>query len=341
MKSCTKLLKRIYGYLLLAVFAAAAFLIVYTSPYKTLHAEEPPELTTELVNTPAATDLRSTPLEIEFAFTEMPWVNVENGLELVELAVTREPRLGFQVINVTPVTAAEPASLIILKVNPALYEFTLHMASEDGVHRSLAEHAAVNSLYAVINASMYLPDNLTSTGLLQSSTHTNNPHIAARFGAFFLAEPDQTTLPTAVLREKDELEPDINATLSHYKIIVQNFRLFDRNGNTLWPENTSAHSISAMADDVDGNILFILCRLPLSPADFSHLMLTLPVTCRSGMYLEGGSQAGLLVKAPDSDEKKVWMGKRNSFLTIDGPLDAPLPNVIGLRPRVTPATNSK
>lgn len=260
------------------------------------------------------------------------WRTLDEGLELLELGLSRAGP-GRLAPASLPASSSGPAELIVLRVDPERYEFTLHMASEDGRSRSLAEYAARHGLTAAINAGMYLPDQRTNTGYMQSGTHVNNPRIVSRFGVFFLAEPRTASLPKARLLEKSDLGDEPGKYLSHYNIVVQNFRLISSEGEILWPESENAHSITSLAQDGKGNILLMLCRFQLSPADFARLIQALPLDCAAAMYLEGGSPAGLLLKSFEGGEPSVWRGRRNSILALDGPADAALPNVIGIRPR--------
>lgn len=253
-------------------------------------------------------------------------------LDVLQLGLTRSSNNGNSFISLS--LPAQPEDLVIIRSDTTHYEYTLHMASEDGEHRSMAENAERHGLVAAINAGMYLPDNLTNTGFMQSSTHTNNPRIASRFGMFFVAGPELSGMPEAALLEKSEMGEKLSETLSQYRIAVQNFRLLSSDGEVLWPESTTLHSICALAEDKEGRILFIMCRFPLSPADFSRLLLALPLDIGPVMYLEGGSHAGMLLRVPGQDggSQTVWRGKRNSILALDGAPDAPLPNIIGIRP---------
>lgn len=267
-------------------------------------------------------------LKIDIDEKLVTWKKLNEGLELLELGIKNNS--GSLVLTES---SGQPAELIILRVNPEYYEFTLHMASEDGQQRSLAEHASLHGLTAAINAGMYLPDNLTNTGYMQSSTHTNNPRIVSRFGVFFVAEPYMDDLPKALLLEKSELGDDPAKFLNYYKIVVQNFRLISAGGEILWPKGQSVHSISALAQNKNGDILLILCRYQLSPADFARMIMTMPLESSSVMYLEGGSPAGLLLNISNGNAPYVWRGRRNSILALEGSPEAPVPNVLGLRLR--------
>ncbi len=116
----------------------------------------------------------------EWAFTEetMPgWQTLEKGLEL-GLFPARQNDVNFEVV--------------VLRIDPASFVFSVHTVSQSGRAFSLGEWASQHGLVAVINASMYLPDGVTSTGYLRAGEIVNNGRIVSKFGAFFVAEPVET-----------------------------------------------------------------------------------------------------------------------------------------------------
>lgn len=88
-------------------------------------------------------------------------------------------------------TAGRNLEIVILRIDPTAVLFSLHAASKEGEALSLPNWADRYHLVAAINASMYLPDGLTSTGYLRIGEHFNNSHLASVFGAFFVCEPLQ------------------------------------------------------------------------------------------------------------------------------------------------------
>lgn len=247
-------------------------------------------------------------------FSELPpWETLEEGLQLGLFPASFEGGNAFDVV--------------ILRIDPAFYDFTVETASAEGRSLSLGEWARRKDLAAAINASMYLPDGVTSTGYLRAGDVINNGRIASRFGAFFVAGPDGGDLPGADLldRTTDEWE----ARLARYRCVVQNYRMISADRHLLWKAGGPQHSISAVARDGIGAILFILCREPLTGVDFGKLLLDLPLDVRLVMYTEGGSQAGLLVRTPV--RRQLWMGRSLPDFLMAGNQNAPLPNVIGVR----------
>jgi hypothetical protein len=286
------------------------------------------------------------------------FVPLEPGLELGQAAV----RSG---------TGDSEALFTILRIDPMLHTFTLCMASEDGRSRSLPDWSKHGDLRAGINASMYLPDGITSTGYLRNGDSVNNGNAGPRLGAFFAAEPRRRgriarkdaaglcperpagdckdRLPAACILERDA--PGMPGILEDYAVVAQNFRFMDKAGNTLWPEGGRAAGMAVVAEDGAGRILFILCRDALTAERFAAVLRGFSLALRTVMYVEGGGQAGLFLRIDDAVKTRdgigldgasafpapdgvvyVWKG-RNALLNADGDPQGILPNVLGVRRR--------
>lgn len=252
------------------------------------------------------------------------WQMLEPGLELGRALVTPVPALAGETVPAVQVT--------FLRIDPARYAFSLHMASEKG-NKSLTELGRSENLTAAINAGMYLPDRLTSTGYLRSGTHTNNAHIANSFNAFFVAEPmsrPKSSLPFAQLLDKTR--HDWDTALTSYDLVMQNYRMNTLEGRVIWKQAERLHSIAALSQDASQRVYFILCPTPVQAADFVAALLRLPLELGTIMYLEGGSEAALLIRA--GGQETVEAGRHPSGLwSGDGGLM--LPNVLGVRPRAS------
>ena len=253
--------------------------------------------------------------------SSISWRNLAPGLEMAEFALDLAEAGGL--------TASAPR-LVALRIDPARYVFTLHMASEDGLH-SLPALAKKHGLLAAVNAGMYLPDGKTSTGHLRSAAHVNNPRVAENFGAFFVADPKNSALPPA--RLLDRVEDDWRGALDAYGLVMQNYRMNTVQGRVIWKKEDRAHSIAVLSQDKTGRILFLFCREPVQAVAFATVLLNLPLNLRTLMYLEGGSEAALLIRAGGVDE--VLVGRYASGWGPSGSRDIPLPNVLGIRPRET------
>ena len=226
------------------------------------------------------------------------------------------------------------ARLSVLRIDPAYFEFTLCARSQDGgPSRPLNEWGEQYNLSAAINASMYLPDGSTSTGYMRQGDHTNNGRIVQRFGAFFVAGPDEPGLPLAVIIDRDN--PLWRQQMERYSLVIQNYRMINADRRILWSPGGPHYSISAVAQDGEGQILFMHCRQPVEAYAFAQQVLHLPLNVRTVMYVEGGGQAGLLVRSAALTRELI--GLSPSGLLVTGDLRAMLPNVLGARRKGAPA----
>lgn len=284
------------------------------------------------------------PAAVAAPFPDINWLSAAPGLELglSMLPESRDQDTG--------------AVLVILRVDPARHRFTLGMASETGQAHSLPDWGRKAGLRAGINASMYLPDNRTSTGYMRSGEAVNNKTVGNKLGAFFVAGRRKGSGPPADIVEREA--PDWNARLEDYAIVVQNYRMVDSRGKALWPAGGPMHSIAVVAKDDQGRIAFVLSQEPLTAERFAACLKALPLSLSTVMYVEGGAQAGIFLRLDGAAEKSlppsfagasshpspegtihVWKG-RQSLLNTRGNPDAPVPNVIGIRSADSPAPQS-
>lgn len=237
-----------------------------------------------------------------------------------------EPGLDFGEFRLDP----EETKITALRVDPERFDFLLGSSSRmDGKPRTLGQWARDIDLAAAINASMYLPDGSTSTGYMRHGEHVNNPRIAGRFGAFFVAGPKREGLPRAAIIDRDMA--DWRKLLEDYDLVVQNYRMINSKRRILWSPGGPLYSISAVAQDGKGRILFLHSRSPVEAYSFAQQLLHLPLDVRTVMYVEGGAQAGLLVRT-DKLSREI-SGAHAPSLLITGNLKAPLPNILGVRRR--------
>lgn len=241
------------------------------------------------------------------------WQLLEPGLELAEFKLPDSE-----------------SRLTALRIDPEYFDFVLCAASEkEKKPATLGEWGEKEGLAAAINASMYLPDNLTSTGYMRAGEHINNGRIMERFGAFFVSGPRKDGLAQAQILDRDN--PDWRALLDEYETVIQNYRMTNSQRRILWSPGGPHYSISAVAQDGSGKILFLHSRLPLEAYSFVQQLLHLPLDVRTIMYVEGGAQAGLLVHS--GGLKRELSGLHAPSFLVTGNMKARLPNVLGIRPR--------
>lgn len=250
---------------------------------------------------------------------DIAWLELEDGLDAALLTFAQEKKDEF----------SRRLTIRVLRFDTGHYDFRLFSARwEDGPVPSMREWAANKDLAAAINACMYHKDGKTSTGYMRSGEQVNNGRIVSRYGAFFVAGPRVPGLPRAAVldRERD----DWQNLLPLYDTVVQNFRLMAPGGKQVWPEKGPEHAIAAIAEDMNGRILFLFCPDPASVHDFvtalnAHQNLNL----NSAMYVEGGSEASLLLRLQGNS--RLWSGMSPaSYMLSSRGLDIPLPNILGV-----------
>ncbi|MDR1660749.1 MAG: phosphodiester glycosidase family protein [Desulfovibrio sp.] len=252
---------------------------------------------------------------------ENGWTNLEPGLDFGEFQI-KEGR----------------AHVAAIRLDPAYFDFMLCSRSEDGRDsRSLHDWGEQYDLTAAVNASMYLPDGSTSTGYMRQGTHINNGRISRRFGGFFVAGPNAADLPGAAIIELDN--PDWRRTIDHYTLVIQNYRMISADRRILWAPGGPLYSISAIAEDGRGHVLFLHCREPVEAYAFAQQLLHLPFDVRTVMYVEGGGQAGLLLRS--TALTRELHGKSVANFLVTGNISAILPNVLGARKKQNPLQSAK
>lgn len=248
------------------------------------------------------------------------WLNLETGLDFCEIRLNEGD-----------------SKLTALRIDPEKFDFILGASGKDGESpRTLEKWATDYDLTAAINASMYLPDNLKSTGYMRSGDYINNNRIMERFGAFFVAGPRKEGLPRATILDRDE--KGWKEKLENYDTVIQNYRMTNASRKILWSPGGPLYSISAVAEDGDGRILFLHSRMPLEAYSFVQQLLHLPLDIRTVMYVEGGAQAGLIVHSEKL--KRDLAGAHAPSFLVSGKVKATIPNIIGIRPRKDAQENS-
>ena len=262
------------------------------------------------------------PLLIAFYGTEnkktaIGWQQVDDGL-------------WFAFFDAHPKIPIGDSKILVVKINPNLYEFKLLSAKELKCKtKTIREWAEEYHLIAAVNAGMFQDDFLTNVGLMKNGDYFNNPTIHKKHFSVFAAQPLKPGLePVAQIFDTDQ--KDIKSILSEYKIVIQNLRLIKRPGINRWPQKSARWSEVALGEDADGNILFIFLRSPYSMHDLNEMLLKLPIRLVAAQHLEGGPEASLYLKYGDRELVRV-----GSFETDFNQNDRntslwPLPNVLGV-----------
>lgn len=246
----------------------------------------------------------------------MQVVELEPGLEWIRLPV---PASGGY--------SADEAQIV--RVDPTRWKLRLLNASApgEGEARTAKEWSLARGLAAGINASMYQMDRRTSVSLMKTGSHTNNARLSKdrTILAFDRSEPGG---PEIQIIDRDC--QDLSALRRRYGTLVQSIRMVSCDGRNVWSKETRRTSIAALAIDRDGHVLLIHIRTPQNPHDFIELLLGAPLRIHNAMYLEGGSESQLYVRA--GGKELEFVGKSDLGLLTDrqSPAAWRIPNLLGV-----------
>lgn len=214
--------------------------------------------------------------------------------------------------------------ILVLRIDPRCYAFRLLSASEHGAKMRTAKAWSQEfGLVAAINASMFYDRNPSqSTGYMRNYAHMNNPRMNPAFGAFFMFNPVDASLPEVQMVDR-HLRPDWQALISKYHTVIQNYRMVSGGQRRGWPKGERIYGTAAVGMDAGDRVLFILSRGVQSTSHLIETLISLPIGLQEAMYVEGGLTATLHLRTGGSGEGGLsgWMGEASEW---------ELPNVIGI-----------
>lgn len=243
-----------------------------------------------------------------------PWKEADEGLQVAEFE--------------SPAKGDNPFSITVVKIDPRYYSLRLLCASEFGKEKLTArEWCEKHQLLAAVNAGMFQEDGLTSVGYMRNFKHVNNSRVT-KFNNVLAFNPVEESLPAVRIIDR-ECE-DFDVLRRQYQTMVQSIRMVSCDRQNVWSRQNSKWSTLAIGTDTDGNILFLFSRTPQPVHDFIEALLSLPLSLKSAMYLEGGPQASLYLSTPKMtvDRNGVWEGLEEGKSSFQFAL--PIPNVIGI-----------
>lgn len=203
-----------------------------------------------------------------------------------------------------PAPARGDGKIWVLRIDPARYELRLVNASaSDGRPRTVRAWAGSAGAAAAINASMFQTDGLTSVGLMRTRLHENNPRRASRYKALLALDPLRSGVPP--LRIIDAACNESEALSPLYGTLVQSIRMVSCDRKNVWAPDARRWSAAALGVDGAGRALFVHARSPWPVHDLVDALLALPIDLRRAMYLEGGPEAQLYVRAGGREIERV------------------------------------
>ncbi len=228
---------------------------------------------------------------------EGTWTSLEAGLEVGTFR--------------GPAPSPGDARVWVARLDPARFELRLANASaSDARPRTVKRWALATGAVAAINAGMFQTDGLTNLGLMRTREHQNNPRRSARFKAVLAFDPLRPGLPPA--RILDAECGDMDALASGYGTLIQSIRLVSCERKNVWAPDTKRRSTAAVGIDGAGRILFMHARAPWPVHDLVDALLAAPIDLRRAMYVEGGPEAQLFVRAGGRDVERLGALERAS-----------------------------
>lgn len=243
------------------------------------------------------------------------WEVLEPGLEIAELAAPRAAESGDSLVRV-------------LRVDPNRFDLLLLSASAfpDGVALTGAAWAARHGLLAAVNASLYQADRRTSVALMTTRTHANNRRLSKDNAVLAFDRLDSGVPPVQII---DRTCQDFEALRRRYGTLVQGIRMVSCDGRNVWRPQPRSWSTAAIGIDEQGRVLLIHVRSPYSTHDLIENLLVLPLGLKNAMYLEGGPEAQLYIRA--GGREMEFVGSHGSrFGSESAKVALPIPNVIGV-----------
>jgi hypothetical protein len=126
---------------------------------------------------------------------------------------------------------------------------------------------------------------------------------------------------------------DFEALGKRYGSLVQSIRMIACDGRNVWAKDARRTSIVCMGLDRRKHLAFVVARAPIGPHDLIEVLRARPLELRSAMYLEGGPEAQLFVRAGGKELELVGGGDPPFLPQARRPAAWRIPNVLGLERR--------
>jgi len=264
----------------------------------------------------AGADQQAGPTDTEPAAV---WQKLSAGLDLGFFRSPRSAEMGDSMIRV-------------LRIEPSHYKLRLLNASafEEGRPLSTKEWCRKYGLVAAINASMFQADLKASVSLMRTTNHVNNPKLSKDMAVLAF---DRNSSDVPHVKIIDRQCEDFNIWKTKYKTLIQSIRMISCKGKNVWAQQPQKWSTAAIAIDGDDRVLFIHVGSPYSTHDLIDILKKLPLDIARAMYVEGGPQAQLYLKAGTHEHEFVGSYKIDIEENMNALFSRPIPNVVGIFPR--------
>ena len=246
---------------------------------------------------------------------KIKFLKLEPGLEYADIYLKSSTLVGDKILHV-------------LRVNTEIANLKMIIASElDNKLRTAAKWLKDYNLTAAINLGMFQQDYKSNVGYLKNISHINNPRWSKSYKSVLAFNPKKKGIKKATMFDLDKTDKE--EILKNYKSIVQNLRLIKSPGKNVWNKNSRKWSEAAVAQDKNGNILFIFCSSPYMMYDFNILLLNLPLQIEMAMHMEGGPEASLSIHTKNK-KLNLYGIYETDFLITGNNHQWEVPNILGV-----------
>lgn len=248
------------------------------------------------------------------------WNQLDKGIWYAEYKAIRKSKISDSKISV-------------IKINPSNYNLELKITTQtDSIFRTLPEWCEKESYVFGINAGMYsLVNKFKATGFMRNGNYINNSVFKDAFNALLAFNPKSLDLPK--IKIIDLVNQKYEDYSAEYQCYVQSIRMIDNDGKAVYWNSKSklSCSMTLLAIDKKGNILFLFTRSPYKPNEMIDFMILSNLQIQTAMYLEGGPEASFYINLPDTA-----FGKFGSYVSQTYPTDKndefkKMPNIIGIK----------
>jgi hypothetical protein len=98
----------------------------------------------------------------------------------------------------------------------------------------------------------------------------------------------------------------------------------------VWNQQNKIWSMAVFGMDQNRNALFIFTEAPYSSHDFINILLSLPISIFSALYLEGGPGASLYFSSNGVEFESLGIYETDFNNGLYKAVARPIPNVIGI-----------
>ena len=267
---------------------------------------------------PASPPLAAITRPVEAPLAEGRFNSLETGLDFGTFVAPVQAGIGDGKVR-------------ILRIDPRNFKFVL-LSSSEVAHtkpQTARQWCQTRDCVAAINASMYQSNGL-SVAYMRDGANVRSSKVTSDKAALVF---NPTDVHRPLVQVADLGKQRLADLKSGYGTLVQSIRMVSSDGRNVWAQSPKRYSTAAIGQDGQGRIMFIHARTPYSTHDLAGILLKLPIDLKRAMYVEGGPEAQLYVKAGQREFECIGSYETN-FLENDANHSAwAVPNVIGIARR--------